>query len=196
MRTDFDDDPGVQWMRAWQAGDESAFDALVEAYSGQVYSLLTRFLGPRANREDLVQEVFLRVIRARERYEPTARFATYLFRIAYNIAINETQRAGAREAGRVEFGEGSAVSNLEDARVQRPAAALEQGDVVRDVRAALARLPENQRMALLLAKFEDLPYSEIAEVLGSSEKAVKSLIHRARENLRTHLSAYLEEEDA
>jgi len=195
MRSEFDDDPGVQWMRAWQAGDETAFDALVETYSGQVYSLLTRFLGQRANREDLVQEVFLRVIRARERYEPTARFATYLFRIAYNIAINETQRVSAREAGRVEFGTGSG-DEVEDDRAAPPAAALEQGDVVRDVRAALARLPENQRMALLLAKFEDLPYSEIAEVLGSSEKAVKSLIHRARENLRMNLSAYLEEEDA
>ena len=159
MANEFDDDPGVRWMRAWQAGDESAFDALVEAYSGQVYALLTRFLGPRANREDLVQEVFLRVVRARERYEPSARFSTFLFRIAYNLS-------------------------------------LERDDVVREVRAAIARLPENQRMALLLAKYEELPYSEIAEVLGSSEKAVKSLIHRARESLRETLAAYLEEEDA
>jgi RNA polymerase sigma-70 factor (ECF subfamily) len=202
MTGDFDDDPGVRWMRAWQAGDEAAFDALVEAYSGQVYALLTRFLGPRANREDLVQEVFLRVVRARERYEPSARFSTFLFRIAYNISVNETQRGLAREAGRVELGAGaeprsaSGLAELEDPRAARPGAGLERDDVVREVRAAIAALPENQRMALLLAKYEDMPYGEIAEVLGTSEKAVKSLIHRARESLRASLATLLEEEDA
>lgn len=200
MPSDFDDDPGVRWMRAWQAGDESAFDALVEAYSGQVYALLTRFLGPRPNREDLVQEVFLRVVRARERYEPSARFSTFLFRIAYNISVNETQRGIAREAGNVELGdesqEGPALAQFEDERAPAPGEALERDDVVREVRAAIARLPEGQRMALLLAKYEELPYDEIAQVLGSSEKAIKSLIHRARENLRASLSALLEEEQA
>jgi len=201
MPSDFDDDPGVRWMRAWQGGDEAAFDALVEAYSGQVYALLTRFLGPRANREDLVQEVFLRVVRARERYEPSARFSTYLFRIAYNISVNETQRTIAREAGNVELGDesqpgGPALAQFEDERAPSPGAALERDDVVREVRAAIARLPENQRMALLLAKYEELPYDEIAEVLGSSEKAIKSLIHRARENLRQSLGALLEGEEA
>ena len=201
MPSDFDDDPGVRWMRAWQAGDETAFDALVEAYSGQVYVLLTRFLGPRANREDLVQEVFLRVVRARERYEPSARFSTFLFRIAYNISVNETQRGIAREAGNVELGDesqsgGGALAQFEDERAPSPGAALERDDVVREVRAAIARLPEAQRMALLLAKYEELPYGEIAQVLGSSEKAIKSLIHRARENLRESLGALLEEEQA
>jgi len=201
MTGDFDDDPGVRWMRAWQAGDEAAFDALVAAYSGQVYALLTRFLGARANREDLVQEVFLRVVRARERYEPSARFSTFLFRIAYNISVNETQRGIAREAGNVELGDesqpgGRALAQFEDERAPAPGAALERDDVVREVRAAIARLPEAQRMALLLAKYEELPYGEIAQVLGSSEKAIKSLIHRARENLRASLGALLEEEEA
>jgi len=202
MQSDFDDDPGVRWMRAWQAGDEAAFDALVEAYSGQVYALLTRFLGQRSNREDLVQEVFLRVVRARERYEPTARFSTFLFRIAYNISVNETQCGIARESARVELGapdgprSASPLTELEDERAPAPADALERDDVVREVRAAIARLPENQRMALLLAKYEELPYEEIAQVLGSTEKAVKSLIHRARESLRASLCSLLEEEEA
>lgn len=200
MASDFEDDPGVAWMQAWQAGDERAFDRIVEAYSPQVYALLTRFLGNRPNREDLVQEVFLRVIRARERYEPSARFSTFLFRIAYNLSVNETQRGVAREAGRIELvdadGEHAAdgMSGFHDARVETPSAGLEQDDVVQAVRRAIARLPESQRMALLLAKYEELPYSEIAAVLGSSEKAVKSMIHRARESLRASLAEFLEEE--
>lgn len=202
MQNDYQDDPGVRWMLAWQAGDESAFDRLVEAYSPQVYALLTRFLGQRANREDLVQEVFLRVIRARERYEPMARFSTWLFRVVYNISVNETQRGAAREAGRIDLeahGEARSpggLSELHDERADAPSDRLERDDVVHAVRSAIARLPENQRMALLLAKYEEMPYVEIAQVLGSSEKAVKSLIHRARETLRESLAEYLEEEQA
>lgn len=202
MQNEFEDDPGVRWMLAWKAGDEGAFDRLVEAYSPQVFALLTRFLGQRPNREDLVQEVFLRVIRARERYEPTARFSTWLFRVVYNLSVNETQRGAAREAGRVdlegrdeEHGAGG-LDSLGDERAGPPSERLERADVVQAVREAIARLPENQRMALLLAKYEELPYVEIAQVLGSSEKAVKSLIHRARETLRESLAGYLEEEQA
>ena len=88
------------------------------------------------------------------------------------------------------------MAQFEDERAPAPGAALERDDVVREVRAAIARLPEAQRMALLLAKYEELPYGEIAQVLGSSEKAIKSLIHRARENLRASLGALLEEEEA
>ena len=77
-------------MLAYQAGDEDAFDQIVEEYSSMVWSLLSRFLGHRAVREDLVQDAFLRVVRARERYQPTARFSTWLYRIVYNLAVNET----------------------------------------------------------------------------------------------------------
>jgi RNA polymerase sigma-70 factor (ECF subfamily) len=201
--SEFDEDPGVRWMLAWQAGDEAAFDRIVEAYSPQVYALLTRFLGSRRNREDLVQEAFLRVIRARDRYEPTARFTTWLFRIVYNLAVNETQRGVAREplafegfgAARGSGGDGDEGGfDVGDESAVPPSSGLEREDVVRAVRAAIALLPENQRMALILAKYEERPYAEIAEVLGSSEKAVKSLIHRARETLRSTLAPYLAEE--
>jgi RNA polymerase sigma-70 factor (ECF subfamily) len=195
----FEEDPGVQWMLAWRAGDESAFDRIVETYSPQVYALLTRFLGPRPNREDLVQDAFLRVIRARDRYEPTARFTTWLFRIVYNLAVNETQRGVQREPLALEGlggarAEGDDESfDVKDAVAASPSSDLERDDVVRAVRAAIALLPENQRMALILAKYEERPYAEIAEVLGSTEKAVKSLIHRAREALRVSLAPYFAE---
>jgi RNA polymerase sigma-70 factor (ECF subfamily) len=193
-------DPGVRWMLAWQAGDERAFDRLVETYSPQVYALLTRFLGRKAAREDMVQEVFVRVIRARDRYEPTARFSTWLYRIVFNLAVNETQRSDSKEGLSLDapIGGGAedraSLGELQRAVVEGPATGLERQDVVRAVRAAIARLPENQRLALILAKYHDYPYAEIGAVLGTSEKAIKSLIHRARESLRETLTPFLESE--
>jgi RNA polymerase sigma-70 factor (ECF subfamily) len=203
MDANFDDDPGVCLMLAYQSGDESAFDRIVESYSSQVYALLTRFLGAKAGREDLVQEVFLRVVRARERYAPTARFSTWLYRIVFNLAINETERNATRDAraahgtggaSRVEEGASDGLSEYVDERCADPSERLERDDVVDAVRAAIAKLPEQQRMALVLAKYHDMPYDEIAAVLGSTEKAVKSLVHRARENLRATLAPYLQGE--
>lgn len=185
-------------MLAWRAGEDSAFDEIVERYSSQVYALLTRFLGQRQNREDLVQDVFLRVLRARERYEPTARFSTFLYRIVFNIAVNETQRGAMKEratgASDDSTREGDGVFDVADTRSATPSTDLEQQDVVTAVRRAIGALPENQRMALILAKYEELPYTEIADVLGTSEKAVKSLVHRAREALRVELAPFLQEE--
>ena len=186
-------------MVAWQAGDEEAFDRLVEGYSGRVYALLTRFLGRHPGREDLVQETFLRVVRARERYAPSARFTTWLYSIVYHLAVNETQRSAGRtpvSIDRPPAGDGRDAGSLElvDDDAADPSDGLAREDVVQAVRTAIAALPENQRMARVLAKYEELPYLEIGSILGSSEKAVKSLIHRARETLRTRLASFLEEE--
>ncbi|MHC4375103.1 MAG: RNA polymerase sigma factor [Planctomycetota bacterium] len=194
-----EEDPGVRLMLAWQQGDETAFDRIVERYSGQVFALLTRFLGPVAQREDLVQEVFLRLIRARDRYQPSARFSTWLYRIVFNLAANEREKARLRNNVSLDAmdptGEGASYEP-EDTEALLPSEALERDDAVRAVQDAIARLPQRQRMALILAKYEGLPYAEIGEVLGSNEKAVKSMIHRARENLRSMLSSYLTEETA
>ena len=184
-------------MLAWKAGDESAFDRLVEAYSGQVWALLTRFLGKHSGREDLVQEVFLRVVRARDRYEPTARFTTWLYRIVFNLCVNETQRGGGRESLSLDApaeGLGGAVPEVLDPQAEAPSGRMEREDLVGRVRGAIAALPEKQRMALILAKYEEMPYVEIGAVLGSSEKAIKSLVHRARETLREWLAPLIEEE--
>ncbi len=194
---EYDQDPGVKLMLAWQAGDEGAFDEIVERYSGRVYSLLTRFLGQHPGREDLVQETFLRIVRARDRYKPTARFTTWLYRIVFNLSVNETERSARRpqlSLDRPPGQEESGPMEVQDARDPDPAGRLETGDVVRAVRCAIAALPENQRMAVVLAKFDDLSYAEIGRVLDSSEKAVKSLIHRARETLRVQLAHFLEED--
>jgi RNA polymerase sigma-70 factor (ECF subfamily) len=173
-------------MLAYQAGSEEAFDRLVRACSGTVFGLLTRFLGPVPDREDLVQEVFLRVVRARARYRPEARFTTWLFRITFNLAVNRTQRARPERSLEDEAGG----ERAEPAGGESPSLGLEREDVTRAVREAIAALPEQQRIALLLAKYEELPYAEIAQVLETSEQAVKSLVHRARETLRTRLAPF------
>ena len=182
-------------MLLYQSGDERAFDRLVELYSGRLYALLTRFLGPVSEREDLLQEVFIRVIRARERYQPTARFSTWLYRITFNLAVNRTQRDPglvSLEASH-DLGEGGQLGPEADPG-DRPESELERNDVVAAVRRAIDSLPASQRMALVLAKFEEMPYAEIAKVMGSSEKAIKSMIHRARENMRARLAPFLQEE--
>jgi RNA polymerase sigma-70 factor (ECF subfamily) len=190
------EDEGARLMLAWKAGDEAAFDRIVELYSDRLWALLTRFLGPRPQREDLVQEVFLRLVKSKDRYEPTARFSTYLFRIAFNLAVNMGAKASERRTERLAQGENQTdpLTHMADAAAQEPFLDLERADTVRAVRAAIAALPEQQRMALVLAKYHDLPYDQIGEVLGTSEKAVKSLVHRARENLRAALAPYMAKE--
>jgi len=188
-------DEGARLMGLWAAGDEGAFDRLVQRHSGSVFALITRFLGSHPAREDMVQEVFLRVVRSRNRYEPRARFTTWLYRIVFNLCVNESERAGRRKHLSLDRmgsdGDEDAQPDFKDERVEQPLEAMQRADRVQLVRDAIADLPEAQRMALVLAKYDEMPYIEIADVLGSSEKAVKSLMHRARASLRQRLSGLL-----
>lgn len=192
-----DDDRGAALMAAWQAGDESAFEALVAEHAGRVHALVTRFLGPVSQREDLVQETFLRVVRARDSYRPTARFTTWLYRIVFNLALNEREKLRLRRTASLDApAPDGGVFDVEDDRGSSPVVDLARLDVVAAVRVAIDELPERQRMALVLAKYEAMPYGEIGAVLGISEKAVKSMVHRARETLRERLAPFVREEVA
>lgn len=188
-------------MARLAAGDQGAFDELVEEYSETVYRLVTRFLGrDHPSREDLVQEVFLRIFRARMRYTPTAMFTTWLYSIAFRICVNETEKTGRRPrlvpvGGTGPGGQPGPSDTLVDAAVPDPSAGLERGDVVQAVRAAIAELPDSQRLAIVLSRYEGLSHAEIGGVLGSSAKAVKSLVHRARETLRERLQPFMEDVD-
>ena len=177
-------DEDVQLMLALRAGDAAAFDVLFRRWSGPLLRYLERMVRDQAVAEELVQEAFIRVHKARERYRPDARFSTWLYRIATNLALNELRRPRRRAVHRstdedgapplADAGPGS--DDVVDAR-RRGAAALQ----------ALGELPEKQRAALCLAAVEGLSYAEVAEALDVTEKAVKSLVHRARSSLAQRL---------
>jgi RNA polymerase sigma-70 factor (ECF subfamily) len=177
-------DEDVRLMLAFRAGDDAAFDALFERWAGRLLRYLERMLREPATAEELVQESFLRVYRARERYEPEARFSTWLYRIATNLALNELRRPRRRDP-----------HDSLDAEDAAPLAQVQPAtdDVVHarrmgeGVEAALGALPERQRLALWLSAVEGQSYADVARALDVSEKAVKALVHRARVSLTTRL---------
>jgi RNA polymerase sigma-70 factor, ECF subfamily len=167
-------------MAAAARGDRDAFNLLVERHRDRVVALVCRFLGSDES-EDVAQEAFLRLYRSRERYRPTARFTTFLYRLVANLCIEEGRRRRRRpRSGEAEH-EAVARGGDEPERI-----ALERETSER-VRGALAKLPENQRLAVLLCRFDGRTYREIAEVLGVSEKAVEAMLYRARQALAREL---------
>ena len=173
-------DEDVRLMLSFCQGDASAFDELFRRWSARLLRYLERMVRDPAAAEELVQEVFLRVHRARDRYAPEARFSTWLYRIATNLALNELRRPRRRDPHHSTdaddapqlAADGPTTEDVVDAR--RRSAEVERG---------MAELPERQRAALWLAAVEGQSYAEIGEALGVSEKAVKSLVHRARSAL-------------
>jgi RNA polymerase sigma-70 factor (ECF subfamily) len=183
------EDEDVRLMLALRAGDGSAFDALFARWSAPLLRYLERMVRDPGLAEELTQEVFLRVHRARERYEPDARFSTWLFTIATRIAWNELRRPRHRHPH--DALEGDPETGPLPLAADQPAA-----DAVADARRtgalverALAALPERQRAALWLAAVEGLSYAEVAAALETSERSVKALVHRARTALAEQMHA-------
>jgi RNA polymerase sigma-70 factor (ECF subfamily) len=177
-------DEDVRQMLAFCDGDVRAFDFLFQRWSGPLLRYLERMLRDTAAAEELLQEAFLRVHRARDRYTPKARFSTWLFRIATNLALNELRRPGRRALHRSSDEEGTAPLPAEDPAVDEVVDARRRGA---QVERELEALPERQRAALWLAAVEGLSYAEVASALEVSEKAVKALVHRARTVLAERL---------
>lgn len=190
-----EEDPGVIMMLAFQQGDESAFEELVLAYQGAAFAMLRRILGPHAMIEDLAQEAFLRVWRARERYKPAGKFTTFLYRITYNLALNRMRDDKRKTLYSMPKNADGVEMPQHDLNAAGPDEDVDRGDWAVIVRRCLSELPENQRVALVFQHYDGLELHEIAEIIGSSPKAVKSLLHRARANLRTLLTPYREAEN-
>jgi RNA polymerase sigma-70 factor (ECF subfamily) len=180
----------VQLMLDVKAGDEASFDLLLRKYRLPLVNFLFRMVRDTATAEDLAQEVFLRVYRARKQYSPSAKFTTWLFRIATNLALNSVRDNRHRRADvsiDVPVEEDEAPREL-PAREMRIDEHMIERDRSEFIRRAVSSLPEKQRVAVLLHKYEEMDYGEIAKVLECSESALKSLLFRAYETLRVQLA--------
>ena len=182
-------DYDAELMLRVKEGDAESFARLLEKYRSPVIHFLYRMVQNQAMAEELAQEVFLRVYRSRTSYEPTAKFTTWLFRIATHLALNSL-RDGKHDRKQDRLDDDSADQRVLQVTDRHPN--VEQQMVYQarldEVRQAIATLPEKQRAAVLMHKYEEMEYSQIANVLSCSESAVKSLLFRAYETLRARLA--------
>ena len=181
----------VQLILDVKAGDDSSFDFLLQKYRSPLVNFLNRMVRDQATAEDLAQEVFLRVYRARKQYTPSAKFTTWMFRIATNLALNSVrdnrhERMGISLDAPAD-GEDSAPLQL-PGREKRVDERMIERDRVEIIRRAIWSLPEKQRAAVVLHKYEEMDYDEIATILECSEGALKSMLFRAYETLRVELA--------
>jgi RNA polymerase sigma-70 factor (ECF subfamily) len=173
--------------------DHLAFRQLIERHQNAVIGTIAKMLGNPSEAEDIAQQVFLRIWKNAKRYRPDAKFTTYLFTITRNLVFNETRRLSRRKEVSSDQREEDSNYLIEANPDRQPDAELLQAELQRAVDAAIASLPETQRMAVVLRRYEQLSYEEIAVVLEISVSAVKSLLFRARSTLRESLSTYLNE---
>jgi RNA polymerase sigma-70 factor (ECF subfamily) len=188
-------DPDVRLMVQVRADVPGAFESLVENYQHRLVGILFHMVGNIDEAEDLCQETFLRIYKARKGYRPRAKFSTWLFTIANNLALNHLRNKGRNASVAIGGGTGSqsvaSVGKQLEGREGTPSAQMRKAELSDVVREALGVLNEDQKMAVLLNKFEEMSYAEIADIMGRSPAAIKSLLARARTQLREQLEPYL-----
>ncbi len=188
-------DPDAALMLRVKQGDTAAFAELVDKYKQPVMNFAYRMIRDPTEAEDLAQSVFVQVYKSSHRYKISAKFSTWLFTIARNLCLNEIRRRSRHPAESLDTPHPAQTDQplhqLEDRKTFSPPDKLLHAELEEKVEQAIAELPENQRTALLLCRQNELSYEEIAEVLGCSLSATKSLIHRGRETLKQKLKAYL-----
>ena len=189
-------DPDAVLMLRVKRGDRAAFAELVEKYKQPVMNFVYRSLRDETEAEDLAQNVFLQVYKSRARYERTAKFSTWLFTIARNLCLNEIRRRSRHPAESLEATHAEhddlPSRQYEDKKVLLATDNVLHGELADKIEQALAALPELQRSAILLCRQDEVSYEEIAEILGCSLSATKSVIHRGRETLKEKLKPYLQ----
>ncbi|MBI3606497.1 MAG: sigma-70 family RNA polymerase sigma factor [Nitrospirae bacterium] len=195
-------DPDVELMLRVQAGDRPAFEALVGKYQRPLVNLIGRYLGAYDDAEDLAQEVFIRVHRAAPRYQPTAKFSTWLYTIARRLCANHARGRAlrrwftlSRDAADAEDDspdEGRDVADPAD----DPSVTAEKRQLRRVVAQALSALPDTLRSAVILRRYEELSYEEIATIVGCSVTAAKLRVHRAKSILAKRLAPYAKDAES
>ena len=181
----------VELMRLVAQGDTAAFAELVERHQTLVVGTVARMLGSNADVEDIAQQVFIRVWKSAGRYVPRAKFTTWLLKITRNLVFNELRRSKRRAQVPLQSDLESEQLPLKDEAVRPPDAALLDSELQAAIEQAISQLPETQRMAVVLRRYEELSYEQIAGVLDLSVPAVKSVLFRARTELRNRLAHYL-----
>ena len=170
-------------------GDHRSFEELLKRYERQLMNFVYRQLGDYDSSRDLVMETFLRIYRAASRYEPRAKFSTYIYQVTRNVCINEYRKRELRKTDSLdEMDEASGMQIASDDL--NPAEELEQKERQSMVRRALAELTEDQRTIIVLAEYQDMPYDRIAEVMGCSVGTVKSRMHRARARIKEWMESH------
>jgi RNA polymerase sigma-70 factor (ECF subfamily) len=192
-------DPDVRLMLRVRDDDAAAFEQLMLRYQTRLVRILEHLVGRRDMAEDLAQDVFLRVYRSRKRYVPGSKFSTWLFTIANNVASNARRSlARRREVNVVADSGATEVQSLDqmalDASGLMPGRQFDRAEMRDIVREALGALSERQRLAVLLSKFEQMSYAEISEIMDLTPQAIKSLLSRARSNLKEVLEPYMNPE--
>jgi RNA polymerase sigma-70 factor (ECF subfamily) len=190
---DDQNDRSVALMALVKTGDHAAFTELVKLHQTAVIGTAYRMLGTQEDAQDLAQQVFVRIWKSAPRYEASAKFTTWMFTILRNLAFNEYRRRSRHPAQSLEASEEDFGQQLVDHQTVSADAALGQKELEAAVDAAIKALPEKQRLAVSLRRYEDLPYEEIAVILEMTVSAVKSLLFRARAELREMLAAHLSE---
>ena len=192
-------DPDVRLMLEVRDDSAAAFEELMLRYQNRLITVLEHLVGHREWAEDLAQDVFLRVYRARKRYLPGAKFSTWLFTIANNVASNALRDHSRRREINLAPSEGqsSGAVGLEQLALAAsglmPTRQIDKAEMRDVIRQAVATLSDRQRLAVLLCKFESMSYEEIGQTMDMTAKAVKSLLARARGNLREVLEPYLQD---
>jgi RNA polymerase sigma-70 factor (ECF subfamily) len=181
-------------MARVKRGDEEAFRALVEKHQHAVIGTVAKMTNRSPDSEDIAQQVFLRLWKSAKRYEPTAKFTTFLFTITRNLVFNATRKKSRRKEHSLDEQEDDWHKLVEDPnQSSRPDQSLVDGELQQVIDQAIASLPEKQRLAVVLRRYEKMPYEEIAAVLKLSIPAVKSQLFRARTALREALEPYLKD---
>jgi len=188
------EDPDVCLMLRVRDGETELFTDLVDRYSARVFGYFFRQIGDRGEAEDLTQEVFLRLYRSRARYEPRARFATWVYHVTQNVARNALRSRRRRPCVPLDAAalqKASLVGCLLTNRGEDPSHLVERRELANVVRSAVAELANRQRAAVELHQFGNRTYAEVAEELDITPKAAKSLLYRARNHLRTALTPFM-----
>ena len=189
----------VSAMKRLAEGDSSALEELIERHKRKVLNVAYRYTGDAVMAEDLAQEAFIRVYQACRRYKPTAKFSTWLYRIVTNLCLSSLRKRQVRKAfsldTSLETEEGDFQTNRSGVQEDAPGERLDREEMADVVRRAVENLPENQRIAVILNRYTGLGYQEVAKSMKLSPMAVKSLLNRARNNLREKLLPYMERGD-